>query len=90
MTRQGDLECPECGKTVPSEEGQHAENLVTGQVGCPHCGASVTLDPAAAGNSTGDVAGAEGAPPGEHEDIDAFAGQETLDDVADELGDKPT
>ena len=35
--------CPSCGKDLPNEIGQHATDLVSALVTCPHCGAEVTL-----------------------------------------------
>jgi DNA-directed RNA polymerase subunit RPC12/RpoP len=84
-----DRQCPSCGAVVPAAEGQHAENLVSDQVRCPSCGEKVLLETDARGDQTGDVARAEGAPPGRREE-GGFSGQEDLGDLADELHDKPT
>lgn len=83
--------CPGCGTDLPEALGQHAEDLVTGLVTCPTCGASVTLregpddEPA-----SGDFERAEAAPPGRTEGTDSFSGQETMQDLAEELKDKPS
>lgn len=83
--------CPNCGNEVPSELGQHAENLVSGTVDCPHCGASVELRDDAgeepAGNG-GVVERAEAAPPGQHEDEESFSGAETLGELAEDVQEK--
>lgn len=83
--------CPACGTELPPELGQHADDLVTALVTCPQCGAAVTMregpDDEAA---SGDYARAEAAPPGRTEDTDSFSGQDTMEEVADELKDKPT
>jgi endogenous inhibitor of DNA gyrase (YacG/DUF329 family) len=84
-----DRRCPSCGETVPAEEGQHAENLVSGQVRCPHCGEQVILESEARGEQGGSGDRAEAAPPGQHEDGDAFSGEETMEGLAEELRDKP-
>lgn len=81
--------CANCGGVVPSELGQHAEDLVTGVVTCPHCGSQVALRKPG-DSATGDATRAEAAPPGRQEDTEAFSGQETLGDLADELRHKPT
>jgi len=82
--------CPSCGEDLPSEMGQHAENIEIGLVTCPHCGAKVTLD-----KGTGDTEGsayetANAAPPGRAEGQDSFSGQETMADLAEEVAEKPT
>lgn len=82
--------CPSCGQALPSALGQHADNLQVGLVTCPHCGAGVTL-----GKGPNDTAGAEyeqatAAPPGQVEGRETFSGQETADELRDELSDKPT
>ena len=58
-----ELRCPNCGNPVPAELGQHAQNLLTGMVDCPHCGASVPLRENASEEPTADVERATAAPP---------------------------
>lgn len=84
--------CPSCGEELPAELGQHARNLLTGTVDCPHCGASVDLR-SGPGEQPGAAEGAEtadAAPPGRPEGEASFSGQETIEGLADELDDKPT
>jgi endogenous inhibitor of DNA gyrase (YacG/DUF329 family) len=86
-----DLRCPHCGNPIPAELGQHAQNLVSGTVTCPHCGKSVPLrDDASEEAETTDVERATAAPPGRHEGVESFTGEETLEGLADEVRDKPT
>jgi uncharacterized Zn finger protein (UPF0148 family) len=86
-----DETCPNCGATVPRETGQHALTPSAGVVACPSCGATLTLDRAgaepaegAAGEGPRAQEGGWGQATGE----DSFAGQETVEDVKDELRDK--
>jgi uncharacterized Zn finger protein (UPF0148 family) len=91
MTEHQAQACPNCGQTLPSEMGQHADNLLTGRVTCPACGEEVTLregpeDEAA----SSDVARAEASPPGRAESGESFAGNETVEGLTEELRNKPT
>lgn len=84
--------CPSCGEVVPSEVGQHADNLLSGTVACPHCGKGVTLETGSAEGSvvtSGDYEKAEAAPPGRSEDAESFSGHEDAAGLAHELRDKP-
>jgi hypothetical protein len=86
-----DLRCPNCGNPIPAELGQHAQNLVSGSVTCPHCGASVPLrDDASEDVETADVERTTAALPGRHEAVESFSGEETLEELADEVRNKPT
>lgn len=54
--------CPDCGNPLSDELGQYSEDLLTGTVTCPHCGATVELpaepaEPAPAGRSSPDAPG---------------------------------
>ena len=82
---------PSCGKDLPSAMGQHATDLVSGLVTCPHCGAEVTLREGAVESPSGDYVEAEAAPPGRTESTestDEFAGNETLEGLTEELREK--
>ncbi len=94
--------CPSCGEVVPSEIGQHADNLLSGTASCPHCGKEVTLETGASagggsaggasaggGSATSDYETAEAAPPGRSEDAESFSGHEDAAGLAQELRDKP-
>jgi len=81
--------CPSCGKDLPSEMGQHADNVEIGLVTCPHCGAKVTLDKGPEGAEGTAYATAVAAPPGLEEGQDTFSGQETIADLAEEVAEKP-
>lgn len=87
--------CPSCGEVVPSEVGQHAENLVSGAVACPHCGKEVTLQTQGGSGTAGgpptstDYRTAGAAPPGRSEDAESFSGHEDAAGLAEELRDKP-
>jgi DNA-directed RNA polymerase subunit RPC12/RpoP len=80
--------CPSCGKDLPSALGQHATDLVSGLVTCPHCGAEVTLREGAVESPSGDYVEAAAAPPGETEGAQTFAGNETFEGLTEELREK--
>jgi hypothetical protein len=55
--------CPNCGRDLPPELGQHSVAPMTGLATCPHCGADVHIDKAAAREGLPDPAGeARGSP----------------------------
>ncbi len=83
-----DYVCPSCGKELPSELGQHATDLVSALVTCPHCGAQVTLREGAVETPSGDYEEAAAAPPGRTEGTETFAGNETFGELKEELQDK--
>jgi predicted RNA-binding Zn-ribbon protein involved in translation (DUF1610 family) len=80
--------CPSCGKELPAALGQHATDLVSGLVTCPHCGAQVTLREGAVETPSGDFEEAEAAPPGRTEGAETFAGNENFAELAEELREK--
>ena len=80
--------CPNCGKDLPSAMGQHATDLVSALVTCPHCGAEVTLRDGAVESPSGDYAEAAAAPPGQTEGGETFAGNETFEGLTEELREK--
>ncbi len=82
--------CPKCGNEVPEEAGQHAPGLVRGTVDCPRCGASVNLREETGDEASDDVERATAAPPGRTEGHESFAGNDSVQEVAEELRDKPT
>ena len=87
------MRCPNCGNELPREVGQHAMTPSAGVVECPHCGHHVMLDkvgaePDDAAEQKGPVERAEAAPPGRTEGRETFAGEETVEDVMDELREK--
>ena len=89
--------CPNCGNTLPQEEGQHALSPSAGTVECPFCGATVTLvgPPGAEGGPPREGPTDQGEPATteaalrETERHDYFSGEETVAGVMDELEDKP-
>ena len=83
-----DYVCPNCGGALPAAMGQHATDLVSALVTCPHCGAEVTLREGAVESAPGDYEAAAAAPPGRTEGTEAFAGNETLGELSEELQDK--
>jgi predicted RNA-binding Zn-ribbon protein involved in translation (DUF1610 family) len=83
-----DYVCPNCGGALPAAMGQHATDLVSGLVTCPHCGAEVTLREGAVESATGDYEPAAAAPPGRTEGTEGFAGNETFGELTEELQDK--
>ena len=85
-----DYTCPVCGQALPSEIGQHADNLQVGLVTCPHCGASVTLEKGPNDTAGADFERASAAPPGQTEGRETFSGQETAADLSEELANKHT
>ena len=90
MTATGDVQCPRCDQTTPSESGWHAGSMVSAKVECPHCGESVALRQEKAADATGDVERAEAAPPGRAEGTESFSGNESFTELVEELRDKPT
>ena len=85
-----DQQCPKCGGALPSELGQHSVTPITGLVTCPHCGAEVELrEPGTDEGSSGTFERTDAAPPGRTEGRDTFSGQEELDDLRDEVQEKP-
>ncbi len=80
--------CPSCGKDLPSALGQHATDLVSALVTCPHCGAEVTLREGAVESASGDYEEAAAAPPGRTEGTETFSGTETVGDLAEEIEQK--
>jgi DNA-directed RNA polymerase subunit RPC12/RpoP len=80
--------CPSCGKDLPSALGQHATDLISALVTCPHCGAEVTLREGAVESPSGNYAEADAAPPSRTEGSDEFAGNETIEALAEELQEK--
>jgi endogenous inhibitor of DNA gyrase (YacG/DUF329 family) len=86
-----DAKCPNCGRDLPSELGQHAITPVSGLVTCPHCGHEVHIQGAEASGGGGASApadsGASGAGSGSQE---SFSGHETVEGLKDELENKQT
>jgi ribosomal protein S27AE len=98
-----DQQCPNCGRDLPPELGQHSLAPMTGLVMCPHCGAEVRLAKESAtsgGASEGDpgrgepnsvdfeVPGAEGREPAESHGTESFSGHETVSGVMKEIEEK--
>jgi hypothetical protein len=89
--------CRNCGNELPQEEGQHALSPSAGTVECPTCGATVTLEgpPGAEGGPPREGPAGQGEPVTTEEALEAtdrqdyFSGEETLEGVMEELGDKP-
>jgi predicted RNA-binding Zn-ribbon protein involved in translation (DUF1610 family) len=88
VTAVAEYMCPNCGEDLPSELGQHAPDLVSALVTCPHCGAQVTLREGAVESPSGDYEQAAAAPPGHTEGTETFAGNETFGELKEELGEK--
>lgn len=98
-----DQQCPNCGRDLPSELGQHSLAPMTGLVQCPHCGAEVRLakESATSGRSgEGDsergkrssadfeVPGAEDRDGTESHGTESFSGHETVSGVMKEIEEK--
>ena len=88
VTAVAEYMCPNCGEDLPSEMGQHAADLVSALVTCPNCGAQVTLREGAVESASADYETAAAAPPGQTEGTETFAGNETFDELKQELGEK--
>lgn len=88
-----DQTCPECGKELPSELGQHSVTPLTGRATCPHCGADVHVAKVE-GGSGAPVSDAGGEPregaggPGKPAEEEIFSGQETVGEVMEEVKEK--
>jgi uncharacterized Zn finger protein (UPF0148 family) len=65
--------CPNCGRDLPKELGQHSIAPMTGLVSCPYCGADVNLEREAAVGNTG----TETSPAGEKPSTSEFAAPST-------------
>jgi endogenous inhibitor of DNA gyrase (YacG/DUF329 family) len=94
-----EVKCPNCGRELPSELGQHALTPVSGLVTCPHCGEQVHLPGSAASGASEEQAGApgpgsegaerpSGTVAGNGGQRESFAGNESIADLKDELKDK--
>jgi endogenous inhibitor of DNA gyrase (YacG/DUF329 family) len=99
-----DQRCPNCGRDLPSELGQHSLAPMSGLAQCPHCGAEVRLAKESTEPSGGGEAGSErGKPssadfeaPGSAEDeaiagsqgSESFSGHETVTGVMKEIESK--
>jgi endogenous inhibitor of DNA gyrase (YacG/DUF329 family) len=84
-----ETKCPNCGRDLPSELGQHAITPVSGLVTCPHCGQEVHIQGAEA--SAGGGASASSASSGaDSEEKESFSGHETIEGLKEELKDKQT
>ena len=82
-----EVKCPNCGREVPEELGQHAATPVSGLVTCPHCGAEVKL------GALGDHDVSEGwsgatAKAATGGEAGSFSGHETIEGLKDELEEK--
>ena len=93
--------CPNCGRDLPPELGQHSVALVSGLAKCPHCGADVQIDKAAERESSETAAGEERgspsspdfdppstrseAPGGGDDSPETFSGEETISGVVEEV-----
>jgi endogenous inhibitor of DNA gyrase (YacG/DUF329 family) len=76
--------CPNCGRDLPSELGQHSIAPVSGLVNCPHCGAEVHLEKVSRTD-----AGQEGSENFTGDDAtETFSGHETVEGVKRELEEK--
>ena len=82
-----EVNCPNCGREVPQELGQHAATPVSGLVTCPHCGAEVKLGALGDHDVSEGASGekAKAAPDVEH---DTFSGHETVEGLKGELEEK--
>jgi hypothetical protein len=91
--------CPNCGRDLPPELGQHSVALVSGLAKCPHCGADVHIDKAAERESTQSAAGEERGSPSSpdfdppstrseassgDDSSETFSGEETMSGVVEE------
>jgi hypothetical protein len=98
-----DQRCPNCGRDLPPELGQHSLAPMTGLVNCPHCGAEVRLaketatsGPEGVGDSGRgkpsstefEAPGAESREPAESHGTESFSGHETVSGVMKEIEEK--
>ena len=75
-----DVKCPNCGRDLPSELGQHAITPVSGLVTCPYCGEEVHIQGPDAGGSGGSGSAEAGS-----EGKESFSGHETVEGLKEEL-----
>jgi sarcosine oxidase delta subunit len=78
-----DVKCPNCGRDLPSELGQHAITPVSGLVTCPHCGKEVHIQGPDAAGSGGSAA--SGSAEAGSEGRESFSGHETVEGLKEEL-----
>jgi hypothetical protein len=85
--------CPECGKQLPSELGQHSVAPLSGLATCPHCGAEVHVPkpgvPDQEKASSAPAGAPGGAGGGGQEQPEIFSGHETVEGVMEEIEEKP-
>ena len=84
-----DTKCPNCGRDLPSELGQHAVTPVSGLVTCPHCGQEVHIqgpEASGGGGASAPSSSSEAASEGK----ESFSGHETVEGLKDELEKKQT
>jgi hypothetical protein len=84
------VNCPSCGNPLAEEAGQHAVAPSAGVVDCPSCGARVNLatGEVATGLSPAGRAEEQGGAPMETGRPETFSGEETIEGVMEELGEK--
>jgi endogenous inhibitor of DNA gyrase (YacG/DUF329 family) len=76
--------CPNCGRDLPKELGQHSVAPMSGLVTCPHCGADVHLERATVVTNPGsDQPAFTG-----DESSERFSGSETMQGVKEEIEEK--
>jgi hypothetical protein len=84
------VNCPQCGKPLPEEIGQHAVAPDAGVVDCPNCGARVKLETGQLETQTSAEGRAEeqGGAPIESGRPESFSGEETVEGVMQEIKEK--
>jgi hypothetical protein len=84
------MNCPNCGKPLPEEVGQHAVVPAADIVDCPNCGARVSLETGRlyAGVSSEGHAEDQGGAPVPEGLPESFAGETTVEGVMEEIEEK--
>jgi hypothetical protein len=84
------MDCPNCGRPLPEETGQHAVVPSADIVDCPNCGARVSLATGrlASGVSPEGRAEEQGGAPIAERAPDSFSGESSLEGVMEEIEDK--
>ncbi len=84
------MNCPNCGKPLPEEVGQHAVAPDASVVDCPSCGARVKLETGQleTGVSPEGRAEEQGGAPIKAGEPETFSGHETVEGVMEEIEEK--
>jgi hypothetical protein len=86
------MNCPNCGRPLPMEAGQHAVVPSADIIDCPNCGARVSLETGQLyeGVSPEGRAEEQGGAPIPEQAPNSFSGETTVEGVMEEIEEKET